>query len=1514
MKTTPLHAPVSLSTSPSATGVARVRFLALTATLLLAAHSRAATLSWSGASATTGNWNDSANWGFAGTPANGDTLIFPAAQPRQNNTNNIVGLTLNQIRFVGPGGGYQIFGNALTITNSIEATNSLGINWLSNNITLGSPTDFVVDVGTGAKLVLGGTLSGTVGLIKNGGGTNQLAGGFSNTYVGTTTVNNGLMELFKNGAGVQAIPHDLVIGNGTFSATVRNQAVLEIADSANVTVNKLSLLDLDDHSETIGTHLTLQDGGDVSTGLGTLILSPNAVITVNPGALAGDSVISGNLNLGSGTCTIDVGQVVLGGGLNISALVSGTSTINKTGLGSLFLTASNSFTGQFNIGNGLVFIDNDFSLGSTNGSTTISNTAQLEIGGNIDVLGENLTNASTSSQSLWVTSGTNSWSGTNVFAANTGINVYTNSYLTLSGWLQGSGGFTKIGPGILELAGPSSSSSYTGDSTVKEGILLLNSGNVIRFGTLTIGDGIGGADADVVRYLRAGCIFGGAGGSTVAIKSSGLLDLNGFNDDVGPIDMDGGDIFTGAGVLTLFQPLTTRLTSATNGSCAISGKLRLRSDSTFGVSNSLSIPAALDSPSGGFTLTKTGPANMFLQSSNAFTGLLVIQDGWVWAENAFALGDPTNGVVVSKGASLVLQGNFGITNEALTLNGAGASADWGALDAETSGTNIWAGPITVNGDCTIAPYESNTVLQIVGAISGPGGVREFTGSSFQVYSNWGTLHFQGPANTYAGVTHVDSGTLLLEKTAFDGACPGGLVIGDGNGGANADVVRYLHINQVPNSANVTVNSSGLLDLNGFVEGLGSLTGTGNVNFGAGLLDMYGNTSYSFDGVISGSGNFRQFGSGIITLTGANTYTGKTRVASSGKIFVNGSQPSSDGSVESALGTLGGTGTIGDISCVGHLAPGSSPGILTCSNLFLTSNATFNVEISGRNPGTGYDQLNVRGTNNLGSAHLSVSVNMTNPVTVGDELLIINNDGFDAITGTFTSLPEGSAISSGGFTFVLSYVGGTGNDVSLTVTNVPGGLVGSSLTGGNGNAIIDANECNSLNIIITNRTATPMTGISATLSSSTLGALVTQPYSAYPDAPANGKSTNSTAFQLSTVAPFLCGTNIALQLTVSSASHGDFTLPLVLASGEPGATPTRLDNNSITNIPDIGTIESTNVVSAFSTPITKVAVSMWLTHPVDSDLNISLIAPDGTTVDLSSGNGDGANFGSACSPDSSRTTFDDAAATAIRPEGSLSVLNGLVGTTVNGNWRLRITDNFAGSLGSLRCWSLFLYPTVCAAASGGCGFCLPPVSGSITTNDPIQTGRLARNNLVASCGLEKTCPVLNDNLGHHYRLHTFTNDSGADACITISLTTSCGLNAYAVAYLGSFNPTNLCENYLGDAGASGPSAFSVFVPAGATYLVDVLQISSNALCSSYSLQLSGLPCPVTTPTLNIQAVPANQARLFWTNAAVGFQLESTPSLQPTNWTPVTNVPMDNGGNLNVTNDTTATNRFYRLRKP
>src|SRR5205823_6143975 len=117
------------------------------------------TLIWNGGG-TTANWSDSGNW-FGVVPANGDILVFQGGQPKPVNTNNIVGLTLNQIRFIGASGGYNIFGNSFALSNtvsSIECTNTAGINTINNDITVPSP-NLVVNVAPGAKLILFGVLS-----------------------------------------------------------------------------------------------------------------------------------------------------------------------------------------------------------------------------------------------------------------------------------------------------------------------------------------------------------------------------------------------------------------------------------------------------------------------------------------------------------------------------------------------------------------------------------------------------------------------------------------------------------------------------------------------------------------------------------------------------------------------------------------------------------------------------------------------------------------------------------------------------------------------------------------------------------------------------------------------------------------------------------------------------------------------------------------------------------------------------------------------------------------------------------------------------------------------------------------------------------------------------------------------------------------------------------------------------------------------------------------------------------
>jgi subtilisin-like proprotein convertase family protein len=149
----------------------------------------------------------------------------------------------------------------------------------------------------------------------------------------------------------------------------------------------------------------------------------------------------------------------------------------------------------------------------------------------------------------------------------------------------------------------------------------------------------------------------------------------------------------------------------------------------------------------------------------------------------------------------------------------------------------------------------------------------------------------------------------------------------------------------------------------------------------------------------------------------------------------------------------------------------------------------------------------------------------------------------------------------------------------------------------------------------------------------------------------------------------------------------------------GAAATTFNNVTPIALADPGTLESPLTVGGVTQTIANVTVSFYLTHTFDADLIISLVGPDGTVVKLSDQNGlDQDNYGSACSPSSGRTTFDDSVQLDIvhagapfsgsfRPEQPLSRFVGKAGAAANGAWKLRIQDIAGGDTGTLQCWSL-----------------------------------------------------------------------------------------------------------------------------------------------------------------------------------------------------------------------------------
>ena len=153
-------------------------------------------------------------------------------------------------------------------------------------------------------------------------------------------------------------------------------------------------------------------------------------------------------------------------------------------------------------------------------------------------------------------------------------------------------------------------------------------------------------------------------------------------------------------------------------------------------------------------------------------------------------------------------------------------------------------------------------------------------------------------------------------------------------------------------------------------------------------------------------------------------------------------------------------------------------------------------------------------------------------------------------------------------------------------------------------------------------------------------------------------------------------------------------------------------------------------------------------------------------------------------------------------------------------------------------------------------CIPSgvYNGSIAAEDPTQTNRLFRDDPGSTCAVPQTCAQSTGTF--RYDSYTLTNSSAAAVCVSITLDPQkCTGTSYlqSAAYLGSFNPANICQNYLGDIGTSPeagtPKTYSVTVPANSTFEV-VVNESFTAGCPAYTLTITGLPgggCPSPTST-------------------------------------------------------------------
>ncbi|HLJ91958.1 MAG TPA: autotransporter-associated beta strand repeat-containing protein [Gemmataceae bacterium] len=560
-----------------------------------------------------------------------------------------------------------------------------------------------------------------------------------------------------------------------------------------------------------------------------------------------------------------------------------------------------------------------------------------------------------------------------------------------------SSGLIKDGSGALYLDGGSSSSAnnYSGTTQVKDGTLYLgaSASQVQVPAALKIGDGTGAAGSAQVVIEANSQI---ASTSAVTINSDGQLTL---------------------------QPEVSQTVASMTGTGAIS----LESSSTpavltIGGDASNQFTGSLE---GSGTLVKLGKGTLSLGSANAnFTGQLDVDQGTLAASNAQALGASGSAVVVAAGATLELSGSgtaMSFTAGSLTFEG-GSSSTPGVLWNQR-GNNTWTGTVSLANSATLN-VSSNTSLTLDGVIGGSSGFTKIGA---------GTLVLAG-SDSYTGATKVNQGTLIVATDTAVTSSSGTTVVS----GATLELPGGIQVGDEPLTLGGRgINGKGaLVSLSGSEAGLTSNSWAGPITLaGKVSIAAASGSQLTLDGVLSGGSLISMIGSSSsLTLNAVNTYTGGTEVQS-GVLTVDGSIGSVI--VDSGAG-LTGEGTTGNVTVRnggqlegGFAVPGLSSGLRT-GTVSLGASSSFKVSIMD----AAWEQVSVTGQLNLNNAHLQIDTAFA-ALSSGEQIVLIQNDGSDAIKGTFTddqgkALTEGSTITIGSFTFTISYQGGTGNDVVLTV--------------------------------------------------------------------------------------------------------------------------------------------------------------------------------------------------------------------------------------------------------------------------------------------------------------------------------------------------------------------------------------------------------------------------------------------------------------------------------------------------
>jgi fibronectin-binding autotransporter adhesin len=244
---------------------------------------------------------------------------------------------------------------------------------------------------------------------------------------------------------------------------------------------------------------------------------------------------------------------------------------------------------------------------------------------------------------------------------------------------------------------------------------------------------------------------------------------------------------------------------------------------------------------------------------------------------------------IELGSKSLTMGSNGLSTEVSgVLSGSGGSVvkvGTGTLtlsetNTYTAGTTISGGTLRIRNDNNLG-YSTGTLTFSNGAALQTG-VSITSGRAVTLNAGGGTIDTDGSNSTLSGNI---GGIGALKKVGVGTLTLSGVNTFAGGTDIEGGILRAGDSNTLPTSHTVTLTDTAgaALDLNGFGQSIGSLSGGGgsggSVLLGGGTLSTGSDgTSTTYAGVISGTGgSLVKTGTGTFTLSGVNTYTGNTTI-------------------------------------------------------------------------------------------------------------------------------------------------------------------------------------------------------------------------------------------------------------------------------------------------------------------------------------------------------------------------------------------------------------------------------------------------------------------------------------------------------------------------------------------------------------------------------------------------------------------------------------------------------------